>query len=300
MSLNGILIVDKPAQWTSHDVCAKLRGVLKQRRVGHGGTLDPMATGVLPVFIGRATRAAEFCENSEKEYIAGLRLGIVTDTQDITGTVVKETDALGITDFELKAVLPSFVGRQKQIPPMYSAVKKDGKKLYELARKGIEVERKAREIEIFDIEIVEEPTVGGAVPDASPDVILRVACSKGTYIRTLCHDIGQALGCGAVLSYLRRTKAGVFTTDMAHPLDAVTGNDSTASEFLLPVDSIFSQYPSAVLGDADTRKARNGAVCTLPGIADGKYRFYGQNGEFLLFGEVKNNIMKTIKNFFEV
>ena len=157
--MNGIIIVDKPAGWTSHDVIAKLRGALKQKRIGHGGTLDPMATGVLPVFVGRATRAAEFCENAEKEYIAGLRLGIVTDTQDVTGNVLSEKEVTFSTD-DIRAVLPSFMGALKQIPPMYSAIKKDGKKLYELARQGIEIPREARDIYISELELVSRVSRG--------------------------------------------------------------------------------------------------------------------------------------------
>jgi len=293
--VNGIIIINKPAGWTSHDVIAKLRGALKQKRIGHGGTLDPMATGVLPVFIGRATRAAEFCENAEKEYIAELRLGIVTDTQDITGKVISENE-VSITENDLKAILPRFTGALKQVPPMYSAIKKDGKKLYELARQGLEIPREARDIYISALE-----SQGDGGFD-SP-YTLRIVCSKGTYIRTLCYDIGSALGCGGTLSWLRRTRAGVFTIDNAHALDDVIAAIMTDSvnSIMLPTDSIFSNYQAIFLNEEEVRKAKNGAICkTRESTADGKYRVYAPDGEFLLLGDIKDNKVKTIKSFFEV
>jgi len=183
---NGILVIDKSAGWTSQDVAAKLRGVFHERRAGHGGTLDPMATGVLPIFIGRATRAAEFLESAEKEYIAGLRLGTVTDTQDTSGTVL-ETHPVTVTRADVQAALQRFLGPIEQIPPMYSAIKIGGQKLYELARRGKEVERKPRSITIHELELLE---------GEGTEYVLRVRCSKGTYVRTLCHDLGSALGCG--------------------------------------------------------------------------------------------------------
>ena len=303
--INGILVIDKPSTWTSHDVVAKLRGVLKQKRIGHGGTLDPLATGVLPIFIGRATRAVEFCENYDKEYIAWLRLGIVTDTQDITGKVISVSSASASID-EVEAILPRFLGQQKQIPPMYSAIKKNGKKLYELARRGIDVDRPARDIMISDIELAAMPLVESAEDMfASSDVFLRIACSKGTYIRTLCHDIGAALGCGATLTYLRRTKAGIFEIDASHNLqDALAAFSSDAvsfkRDFLLPIDSMFSQYQSIELNASDTRKAKSGALHAIKTTHDGIYRFYAPDGEFLLLGNVQDCKLKTIKSFFEV
>ena len=334
MNHNGIIIIDKPVDWTSHDVVAKLRGALrsamrenavsggaaqqkpgaaKNLRVGHGGTLDPMATGVLPVFIGRATRAAEFCENAEKEYIAGLMPGIVTDTQDITGNVLSQTEVT-VTPEDLRAVLRRFTGAQKQTPPMYSAVKRDGKKLYELARRGIEVPREARDIFISSIEMIEserkdftfppgdpgDTTQNHTFPPGRPIYTLRIVCSKGTYIRTLCHDIGAALGCGATMSALRRLRAGAFTIDMAHRLDDVLAAILTDSvnDIMLPTDSIFQQLPSITLNDADARKAKNGALRRIQGARDGNYKFYAPDGDFLLLGEVKNDGMKTIKSFF--
>jgi len=315
MIMNGIIIIDKPEGWTSFDVVAKLRGLIrgcatrdgtgeqkdkikKNFRVGHGGTLDPMATGVLPVFIGRATRAVEFCENAEKEYIAGLRLGIVTDTQDITGNVLSEKKSSATAD-DVKAILQRFSGALKQVPPMYSAIKKDGRKLYELARRGIDVAREPRGIYISALELMES---GGTDP-VFPDFTLRVVCSKGTYIRTLCHDIGEALGCGGTLSALRRIRAGVFTIDMSHTLDDVLATIQTEPDnsLLLQVDSIFRDYPSIYLNGSETRKAKNGASCRVrEDTENGKYRVYGPDGEFLLLGEMQYNTIKAIKSFFEI
>ena len=205
---NGILVIDKSVGWTSQDVTAKLRGVFHERRVGHGGTLDPMATGVLPVFIGRATRAAEFLESAEKEYIAGLRLGVVTDTQDTSGNVL-ETHPVTVTREELQAALAQFLGPIQQIPPMYSAIKINGQKLYELARRGREIAREPRSITIHELELLE---------GEGAEYTIRVRCSKGTYVRTLCHDLGQTLGCGGCMSSLRRTRAGSFA--ISHAADS--------------------------------------------------------------------------------
>jgi len=299
--MNGIIVIDKPADWTSHDVIAKLRGALKQKRIGHGGTLDPMATGVLPVFIGRATRAAEFCENADKEYIAGLQLGTVTDTQDITGNVLQKNDVTISAD-DLASILPRFTGAIKQIPPMYSAIKKDGKKLYELARKGIEIPREPREVFIYELGVTGTVLLTPC-QENRPSVTLKITCSKGTYIRTLCHDIGAALGCGGTLSALRRTRAGVYTIDMAHSLDDVLSAvlSDTVSDMIKPTDSIFSDYPSITLVESEVQRAKNGAICyTQNNIDNGKYRVYAPGGEFLLLAEVTRNKVKTIKSFFEV
>ena len=187
---NGIIIIDKPAGWTSMDVCAKLRGILKTKKVGHAGTLDPMATGVLPVFVGQATRAVSFAEDGEKEYIAGLRLGRTTDTQDTSGETLDTHPVLTGRE-DLEHLLPRFTGPIEQVPPMYSAIKIGGQKLYQIARRGGEVERPARPVTIHELELL-----GRSGP---ADYTLRIRCSKGTYVRTLCHDIGQALGCGGCM-----------------------------------------------------------------------------------------------------
>ncbi len=289
---NGILIVDKPAGWTSQDVAAKLRGVFHERRVGHGGTLDPMATGVLPVFIGRATRAAEFMESAEKEYVAGLRLGLVTNTQDTSGETLCE-QPVSVTREQLEAVLRRFTGPIEQIPPMYSAVKIGGRKLYELARKGQEIERAPRAVTIHELELLDG---GGA------DWTLRVRCSKGTYVRTLCHDIGAALGCGGCMSSLRRTMAGRFMLDgaltMEQILDFAAQNDPQA--LLMPVDALFSQHPALIVTLQQAARVRNGAEVRDGQFPDGMCRVYCETGEFLMLGEVRAHTLRTVKNFFEV
>ena len=234
---NGILVIDKSAGWTSQDVAAKLRGVFHERRVGHGGTLDPMATGVLPIFIGRATRAAEFLESAEKEYIAGLCLGVVTDTQDTSGNIL-ETHPVTATREAVQAALAQFLGPIEQIPPMYSAVKIGGQKLYELARKGKEIERKPRSITIHELELLE---------GEGTEFTLRVRCSKGTYVRTLCHDLGRALGCGGCMSALRRTRAGSFALSQAVTMQQVLefAAEHDPQQLLMPVDAVFSAHPPA-------------------------------------------------------
>ena len=287
---NGILIIDKPQDWTSMDVCAKLRRVLGERRIGHAGTLDPMATGVLPVFVGRATRAVEFASEGEKEYLAGLRLGQVTDTQDTTGTVL-ETHPVDVTLEALEAALEPFRGDIQQIPPMYSAIKIQGKKLYELARKGREVERPPRNITIHSLTVEEQ--VSGT------DFLLRARCSKGTYVRTLCHDIGQALGCGGTMFSLRRTMAAGFTLEQSHPLAEVLEHPDPAS-LLTPVDAYFSGRPELRLRPEAEKKVRNGVTIPLPNTPDGEYRVYGAQGAFLALSRMERGKLVTIKSFFEV
>ena len=283
---NGILVIDKSAGWTSQDVAAKLRGVFHERRVGHGGTLDPMATGVLPVFIGRATRAAEFLESAEKEYVAGLRLGVVTDTQDTSGTVLE-------TRAQLEAALRQFLGPIEQIPPMYSAIKINGQKLYELARRGQEVARRPRSITIHALELLE---------GEGADWTIRVRCSKGTYVRTLCHDLGRALGCGGCMSSLRRTRAGSFTlaqaVTMQQVLDFAAGQDP--QQLLMPVDAVFAAHPPLIVTLGQAAKLKNGAQVKDWQFQPGTYRVYAEDGEFLLLGRVEGGVLTTIKSFFEV
>ncbi len=288
---SGILVIDKPEGWTSMDVCAKLRGIFHEKRVGHGGTLDPMATGVLPVFVGRATRAVEFAEKSDKEYVAGLKLGVVTNTQDTTGEVLEERD-VDVTENRLRTVLARFIGDIEQIPPMYSAIKINGKKLYELARKGREVERPARSVTIKALEILEQ--------QGKDLYMIKVRCSKGTYIRTLCHDIGQALGCGGCMSSLRRTMAAGFTLEDAVTLEQVQAAADPAS-LLLPVDCFFAGRPVLVLKSVEAeKKIRNGMTAVLPELAPGEYRVYGRNQEFLALCRAQGGKLTTIKSFFEV
>ena len=286
--MNGILLMDKPAGWTSHDVVAKLRGILGERRIGHSGTLDPMATGLLVVFVGRATKAVSFSEAHEKAYTAHLRLGIVTDTQDVTGTIL-ETHPVFVSQPELESALTSFRGEIQQLPPMYSAIKIDGKKLYDVARRGGEVERQPRDITIHRLECTGK---------AGEDYILEVVCSKGTYIRTLCHDIGAQLGCGGALSYLRRTRVGTYAVSDAHSLDELVSlAREQAASLLLPLDSLFSDHPAFTLSAEQERLCRNGVDFPCD-AEDGTYRFYGTNGEFLMLGSVEHWRSSAIKRFF--
>ena len=274
--MNGIVIVDKPQNWTSQDVTAKLRGVFQTRRIGHGGTLDPMATGVLPVFVGRATRGVEFFEHAEKIYEATLRLGVTTDTEDITGKIL-ETKEVSVTEQEFLDVLSQFRGKIQQIPPMYSAIKVDGKKLYDLARQGKEVERKPREIEIFELTCLEF---------AGQTARLRIHCSKGTYIRTLCKDIGAALGCGGCMEALRRVQAGEYTIEEAVPLAELLEAENP-EQFLRSVDSMFRNHPAITLTVKQEQRCRNGNSFSIA-LDDGTYRVYGQNGDFLALSRVRD------------
>ena len=286
--MNGIVIVDKPAGWTSQDVVSKLRGVFRTRRIGHGGTLDPMATGVLPVFVGRATRGVEFFEHAEKTYEATLRLGVSTDTEDITGTILEEREVC-VTEEAFLTVLEQFRGEIQQIPPMYSAIKVNGRKLYDLARQGKQVERQARTVTILGLDCLEFDGISAR---------LRVHCSKGTYIRTLCKDIGAAQGCGGCMAALRRVSAGSYTIHEAVSLQELTEADRP-EQYLAPVDSLFSEHPEVKLTDPQEKRCRNGNSFSVT-VPDGIYRAYGHSGEFLMLAEVKGGIMHTVKSFFEV
>ena len=286
--MNGIVIVDKPQGWTSQDVTARLRRVFNTRRIGHGGTLDPMATGVLPVFVGRATRGVEFFAHAEKTYETVLRLGITTDTEDISGTVLTEQDAF-VTGEMLEETLKKFRGEIMQVPPMYSALKINGQKLVDLARKGREVERQPRPITIHELTLLGMEAEG---------IRLRVRCSKGTYIRTLCKDIGEALGCGGCMAELRRVSAGEYRIEEAVPLQVLLETE-TPEQYLRPVDSMFRNYPKVVLTPKQETRCRNGNSFSVK-MEDGTYRAYGQNGEFLMLAKVESEVMSTIKSFWEV
>jgi len=286
--MNGIVIIDKPSGWTSQDVVSKLRGVLHTKRIGHGGTLDPMATGVLPVFVGRATRGVEFFEHAEKTYEAVLRHGITTATEDITGTVLTEAP-VNVSRDAVDAALEAFRGEIQQTPPMYSAIKINGQKLCDLARKGKEVERKPRSVTIFELTLL----------DFSGNTArLRVRCSKGTYIRTLCKDIGAALGCGGCMESLRRTAAGAYGIDEAVPLTTLA-QSSDPERFLRPVDTMFTAYCAVTLTEKQEKRCRNGNSFSTD-VSDGTYRAYSENGEFLMLAKVEDGVMSTIKSFFTV
>ena len=286
--MNGIVIVDKPQGWTSQDVTARLRRVFNTRRIGHGGTLDPMATGVLPVFVGRATRGVEFFEHAEKTYEAVIRLGLVTDTQDISGAVLEERE-VSLSEEEFLGILRQFRGDIMQIPPMYSALKVNGQKLCDLARKGQEVERKPRPITIYQLDAADFDGLTAR---------LTVRCSKGTYIRTLCHDIGQALGCGGCMQALRRISAGAYTIEEAVPLQELL-ETAEPEKYLCPVDSMFRAFPALTLTAKQETRCRNGNAFSR-NAADGTYRVYSGSGEFLALSRIENGVMSTVKSFFEV
>ena len=286
--MNGIVIIDKPAGWTSQDVTARLRRVFGTRRIGHGGTLDPMATGVLPVFVDRATRGVEFFEHAEKTYEATLRLGILTDTEDISGQVL-ENRPVDVTEAQFLGILEQFRGEILQIPPMYSALKVGGQKLCDLARKGKEVERKPRPITIHEL---------SCLSFDGDTARLRVHCSKGTYIRTLCKDIGLALGCGGCMESLRRVSAGAYTIEEAVPLETLLESEAP-QDYLRPVDSLFAQYPAVTLTANQEKRCRNGNSFSME-LAPSTYRAYSQSGEFLMLAKVEDGVMSTVKSFFEV
>ena len=286
--MDGIVIVDKPRDWTSQDVTARLRRVFNTRRIGHGGTLDPMATGVLPVFVGRATRGVEFFEHAEKTYETVLRLGLTTDTEDITGTVLTRGE-VSFVDEQLEKTLEAFRGEIMQIPPMYSALKVNGQKLCDLARKGKTVERQPRPVTIHELTLLER---------GENTLRLRVRCSKGTYIRTLCKDIGEYLGCGGCMESLRRVSAGEYTIDEAVPLQELldTGEPET---YLRGVDTMFRFLPAVTLTANQEKRCRNGNPFSVK-LAEGSYRAYSQTGEFLMLAKVEDGIMVTVKSFFAV
>ena len=286
--MNGIVIIDKPQDWTSQDVTARLRRVFNTRRIGHGGTLDPMATGVLPVFVGRATRGVEFFEHAEKTYEAVLQLGLTTDTEDTSGTVLEEKE-VHISETEFLNILPRFRGKIKQVPPMYSALKINGQKLVDLARKGKTVERQPREIEIFCLDCLEFTGCTAR---------LRIRCSKGTYIRTLCKDIGEALGCGGCMAELRRVQAGEYTIEEAVPLLQLL-EEQDPGKYLRPVESMFRNYPVYTLTAKQEKCCRNGAAFSVK-LPEGTYRAKTADDEFLALCKVEDGVMSTIKSFFDV
>ena len=288
--MTGIFLIDKEQGWTSSDVVARLRRVLGERRIGHAGTLDPLATGLLIVMVGRATRASDYLMKHDKRYLAHLRLGIETDTQDITGQVIREKPCR-VSPEEVKAAAERFLGTVQQMPPMYSAIKVRGRKLYEIARRGETVERKARTITISSLSIA-------GMQDT--DYILDISCSSGTYVRTLCHDIGQTLGCGGCMTQLRRLASGCFTVDMAHTVEEISKADrKTIDSWIIPTDKAFSQFEELTVNDEAEKKLRCGTAVAQC-AADGKYRVYSTDGTFLMLGYTENGILRTEKSFFEV
>lgn len=295
--MNGIICVNKPQDFTSFDVVAKLRGILRIKRLGHGGTLDPMATGVLPVFVGTATKACDIMPDNSKSYRAGFRLGQTSDTQDVTGTILSCSEQ-GVTEEEILTVIPGFMGKIMQIPPMYSAVQVNGKRLYDLARQGIEVERTAREIEVdgLRLESYNQETREGT---------LYISCSKGTYIRTIINDIGEKLGCGGIMTSLVRTSSGGFTLDDCYTFEQIqqAKDEDRLEELILPIERVFKKLPKLMLGEAQTRMYHNGVKLDLARIYNIRddadtYAVYGNDGVFIgtAHADRENGILRVGKN----
>lgn len=295
--ISGILPVDKPQGMTSHTVISVLRRLTGIRKIGHSGTLDPMATGVLPLCVGRATRAADFVADSPKQYVAELTLGMETDTEDTTGNVLC-TSEVRVTEAELRAVLSRFVGNIEQIPPMYSALQKDGRRLYDFARAGITVERKPRPVSIYGLELVRQT--------GENRWELKIDCSKGTYVRTLCADIGRELGCGGVMSALRRTYCGGYSAEDAYTLDALREicESGRFAEILRPTETAFPDLPDFRIRGIAEERFRHGAPVYrrhLPEMPEEgiQMRIFGET-DFLGLGRVKNGELWCEKSFCEI
>ena len=285
--MNGVIVIDKPAGKTSHDIVGILRRLFKTRRVGHTGTLDPMATGVLPVCVGNATKAADMLTLSDKRYTAVFKLGVRTDTLDCEGEIIEEKE-VNVTEEQIRSAVKSFTGEIFQIPPMYSAIKINGKKLYELARDGIEIEREKRKVVVYSIDICDI---------SLPYVTIDVSCSKGTYIRSLCDDIGEALGCGAVMTDLRRTKTAAFEIKDAYTFEQLEKEENIYS-LLMPVDELFSDLPQIHLNKKQEKSIINGVRMTWrDGEENMRYRVYGADGRFLCVSELKESKLILVKSF---
>lgn len=292
--MNGIINVYKEKGYTSHDVVAKLRGILHMKKIGHTGTLDPDAVGVLPVCVGKGTKVCSLLTDKDKTYEAVVQLGVITDTEDMTGEVL-ETRPVTVTDEDIKKVLPNFIGEIEQIPPMYSAIKVQGKKLYELAREGKTIERKPRKITIHQLELINTNL-------AQQEFSIRVTCSKGTYIRTLCQDIGEKLGCGAAMKALVRTRVGNFSIENAKTL----GEIEQQGPILLPIEEVFSEYASCHVTEAGMKYLKNGnmvtvSLCDYKGVDGESVRMYGTDGDFYAIYqyEAKGNKYHIKKMFHE-
>lgn len=296
MERSGVINIYKEAGYTSHDVVAKLRGILKQKKIGHTGTLDPQAQGVLPVCLGKGTKLCDLLADHDKEYEAVLRLGITTDTQDMEGNVLQES-SVQVSEEEVRTCILSFQGEQMQVPPMYSALKVNGKKLYELAREGKVVERKARSVTFHKIEVLWMEL---------PKVKIRVQCSKGTYIRTLCNDIGEKLGCGGCMEELLRTRVERFALEDAVKLDEVQKamEEGTVDSLILPVDRIFDQYPTAKTTTQGDLLVHNGnrlfseLLQEEPEIESGYVRVYDSEDTFIGLFEKKTDQLVSVKMFY--
>lgn len=292
---HGMINVYKEAGYTSHDVVARLRGICKQKRIGHTGTLDPDAVGVLPVCLGNGTRLCDMLTDKQKEYVADFRLGIVTDTQDISGRVLEEKE-ISVSPEKVERAVFSFLGDSMQVPPMYSALKVGGKKLCDLARAGKEVERAPRPITIYSIDILKEE---------HPDYSIRVSCSKGTYIRTLCHDIGGLLGCGAVMTHLERTRVGEFRIEESLTLEKLQqlSDEGKLLEAVIPVEEMFRNYPAYTVAAADFKALKNGnqlkPQASIPLIAGQECRIYSHENVFygIYRYDEKRELLLPVKMF---
>ncbi len=291
--MNGIINVNKPLGITSHDVVYRLRKMLGIKKIGHTGTLDPDADGVLPMCIGKGTKLAELITGYDKQYLAEMTLGAITTTQDKSGEVL-ETFAVNVDEKQICQAVQKFVGEISQIPPMYSAIKIDGKKLYELAREGKTVERKPRLVTIKNIEIKE-------INLAEKTVKMLVDCSKGTYIRTLCQDIGTSLGCGGYMSALTRTKTGRFSLDEAYTLDEIAQMvENGDMGFLTPVEEATPEYPRITVAEKNAKKICNGIKVRVEGLKKGEtYRVFDEKGEFLVIAKQGESTLEIIKTFFD-
>lgn len=295
--MNGIICVNKPQDFTSFDVIAKLRGILRIKRLGHGGTLDPMATGVLPVFVGTATKACDIMPDNSKSYLASFRLGQTSDTQDITGEILSSSDMTVGYDM-LNDVLPCFRGKIMQLPPMYSAVQVNGQRLYDLARQGIEVERTPREIEISSLSLVD-------YNEEKREGVLEIGCSKGTYIRTIINDIGEKLGCGGIMTSLVRTSSGGFTLNDCFTFDEIQNarDEERLEELILPIERVFEKLPKIRLGEAQSRMYRNGVKLDLERVRDVRdgadtYAVYAHEVGFIgtAVADRENGVLRIGKN----
>lgn len=292
--MNGIININKPLGITSHDVVGRLRRILGIKKIGHTGTLDPDASGVLPMCIGRATKTADMLTAQDKQYIAEVTLGSATTTLDASGEVT-ETANVNVTEEDILDAVLGFIGDVVQIPPMFSAIKVDGKRLYELAREGIEVERKPRTVKIDSIEILETDI-------ANKKFSMKVDCSKGTYIRTLCDDIGRSLGCFAHMSGLVRTRSGRFDIKDSYTLSEVEQMAAAGDmSFLVPIDKVFEELPRLILSSRRARLMCNGVKISAQGTTDGEtYRVYDENGRFLTISEAEEGRLKMLKTFYQI
>ena len=291
--MNGVININKPLGITSHDVVYKLRKILSIKKIGHTGTLDPDAEGVLPMCIGRATKAADMLTAQDKQYIARVTLGTATDTLDSSGNVT-QTAEVNVTDTDILNTVAEFVGEIEQIPPMFSAIKVNGKKLYELARKGEEIERKPRIVNIDKIEVLN-------IDLEKKCFTMKVDCSKGTYIRTLCDDIGRRLGCFAHMSGLKRTRSGRFDIVRSYTVEQVEEMYSNGDmSFMTPIDKIFDEYDKLILTSRKAKKMCNGTQVAVQGVEDGKiYRVYDELGNFLTISKAEDGVMKILKTFYQ-